>query len=70
MNDYPKINNASYCFDCDTLIVSFHRHDFRHCECGNISVDGGMDYIRRSAINDNWADFFDIIKDYKKAHAK
>lgn len=34
------------CMECGDLIISVHRHDFRSCSCGQVSIDGGRDYIR------------------------
>ncbi len=42
------LQNAATCLKCNTYIFSRHRHDYVTCECGSLSVDGGMDYIRRS----------------------
>ena len=39
--------NSARCCECGDEIVSAHRHDFRHCTCGALSVDGGRDYLRR-----------------------
>jgi hypothetical protein len=39
--------NSVKCGLCNHVIWSTHVHDFRTCECGNISVDGGLDYLRR-----------------------
>jgi hypothetical protein len=39
--------NAVLCDLCNVVIWSGDRHEFRTCECGNISVDGGLDYLRR-----------------------
>ena len=39
--------NAARCLECDVLLYSRHRHDYRTCACGNLMVDGGADYIRR-----------------------
>lgn len=41
------IQNAVICNKCDDFIFSKHRHDFVTCKCGNISVDGGQEYLRR-----------------------
>lgn len=41
------IRNAAKCHDCGVTVESKHRHDFQECECGNIFVDGGLDYLRR-----------------------
>ena len=43
-----KLNrNRVRCLKCEEIIESQHRHDFVTCKCGNISVDGGMSYMRR-----------------------
>jgi hypothetical protein len=34
------------CLKCGDRIYSRARHDFRSCECGDIFVDGGFDYMR------------------------
>ncbi len=39
--------NAIRCMACDQIIQSTHRHDFKHCKCGKVAVDGGLEYIRR-----------------------
>ena len=43
------LSNRAQCRLCEDVIESRHRHDFVTCSCGEISVDGGRDYIRRSA---------------------
>ena len=40
--------NAVQCLSCDEVIVSRHRHDFKSCKCGSVSVDGGLDYKKRA----------------------
>jgi len=40
------IYNAVYCNLCDDTIQSYHRHDYKHCSCGNAMVDGGLEYAR------------------------
>jgi hypothetical protein len=34
------------CPKCGSLIFSRSRHDYRTCPCGEVSVDGGLDYFR------------------------
>lgn len=34
------------CLVCGDVIESKHRHDFVTCSCGNLSLDGGNDYMR------------------------
>ena len=50
MKDSPKrklIKNAAQCLSCNDIIESKHRHDFVCCKCGELCVDGGLDYLRR-----------------------
>lgn len=49
--------NAAKCLKCGDIIESKHRHDYVTCSCGNVSVDGGTDYLRRSFKEmDSWID--------------
>lgn len=50
MRDFQNkriIRNAAICMDCDDLIESTHRHDFKMCKCRAIGVDGGHSYLKR-----------------------
>lgn len=51
------IKNQAQCLICGEIIESTHRHDYVTCKCGNLSVDGGKDYLRRSfKQTDSWSD--------------
>jgi hypothetical protein len=50
------IRNAAKCLLCEDIIESTFRHDFVTCKCGNISVDGGHDYLRRVGHFENIQD--------------
>jgi hypothetical protein len=41
------ITNKVQCNNCKQIIESKHTHNFVTCKCGNVSVDGGKDYLRR-----------------------
>jgi len=41
------IRNAARCKKCGDELESENRHDFVTCSCGALSVDGGLDYLRR-----------------------
>jgi len=43
--------NAVRCLSCGDIVESKNRHDIQTCSCGNISVDGGLDYLKRSWKN-------------------
>ena len=42
------IKNSAQCLICQDILVSKHVHDFQRCKCGNLSVDGGNEYLKRS----------------------
>lgn len=41
------VSNQIQCAKCNDVIYSASRHDFKKCSCGAVSVDGGMDYLKR-----------------------
>lgn len=41
------LSNQAKCLRCGDTPFSAHGHDFRHCSCGAMAVDGGMNYLRR-----------------------
>jgi hypothetical protein len=47
MNKF-RYQDAVHCLSCDDVVYSINRHDFRHCSCGNVSIDGGKDYTKIS----------------------
>ena len=53
---YKIIRNSAQCDVCNEEIESTHRHDFKWCSCGNIAVDGGKDYCKRSYGKGPWHD--------------
>jgi hypothetical protein len=46
------VYNAVKCLECGETVVSYHRHDYKTCECPNSAmVDGGTAYARYGANN-------------------
>lgn len=43
------IKNAIKCRKCGDVIESTSTHDLKICSCGACAVDGGHEYLRRSA---------------------
>lgn len=41
--------NRIQCDSCGDIITSYTVHDFKHCKCGKVFVDGGTEYLHRSA---------------------
>lgn len=57
--------NSIHCKLCNDNIQSYHRHDYKHCECGNAMVDGGLDYARYGwSEEDSIIDFSMNIEDH------
>lgn len=48
LKQYVK-QEGVYCPECDTVVYSVNRNDFRYCKCKQVFVDGGRDYLKRSA---------------------
>lgn len=42
------VRNSGECLLCGTGVFSAFRHDSDTCECGNVTVDGGKVYLKRS----------------------
>lgn len=49
MGDNKILRNMAECAQCHDFVESTHVHDFQQCSCGAIAVDGGHEYLRRSA---------------------
>lgn len=41
-----RFQSAIHCKKCDCVIYSVMRHDFHSCQCGDIKIDGGKDYLK------------------------
>jgi hypothetical protein len=62
----PRLKrNAIRCLSCNDIIESEFRHDFRTCSCGKVSVDGGLDYLKRSYPSGNDFDWFVELSEWQ-----
>jgi hypothetical protein len=52
------IRNRARCLACGDILESTSVHDFVTCSCGNVSVDGGHDYLKRSVKD--WSKYQDL----------
>ena len=60
MSKYPGIVQ---CLKCKMILVSFHRHDFKSCDCPQHTfVDGGHDYLRCGGKDLNQIQVLKIVK--------
>lgn len=48
--------NKAQCLLCQDIIESKSRWDFQMCSCGNLHVDGGLDYVKRGFKKNEWED--------------
>jgi hypothetical protein len=59
--------NAAKCHNCNWFVRSRNRHDMRSCRCGNVSVDGGSHYAKRSyKSRAEYTDIIVVFDDVKK----
>lgn len=47
------ISNKIKCKNCGNIIESKTLNDYQKCLCGQVAVDGGLDYLKRTFKNDN-----------------
>lgn len=45
------LKNSALCLECWSEIESKSRNHYVHCECTNVAVDGGYNYIRHMWTN-------------------
>jgi hypothetical protein len=58
------VYNAVRCLECDELLVSYSRHDYKTCGCPNSAmVDGGTDYGRYGAMDMSKIEKIDVYDD-------
>ena len=47
MKNKVVVHNQVTCLECNTVLVSQHRHDYNTCSCPNETmIDGGHEYVR------------------------
>lgn len=61
MTNEVIISNQVKCLKCGDEPFSAHRHDFKSCKCGNISVDGGQAYLKRMYKSKNFKDMSIVL---------
>lgn len=56
-------SNRAKCLLCGEIIESKHRHHYVRCHCGNLVIDGGLDYLKRIFNKmDSWVDLSEIAR--------
>jgi hypothetical protein len=58
--------NRAKCLKCGDELVSETRHDYRTCECGNLSVDGGSWYGKRN-FRDGAGSWEEMLREHLSA---
>ena len=61
--------NRIKCNHCGDIIESEYVHDFKSCRCGQVSVDGGCRYLKRSFTDspDDYTEMSEIQYNYCEA---
>lgn len=58
------ITNKIKCRTCGDVIESVFTHDLKRCQCGAVEIDGGKEYLRRSANSiDDFIELSTVIND-------
>lgn len=60
------VTNKAQCRLCNDIIESINRHDFKSCRCGEISVDGGKSYLKRSFKN--YGNIIELSETYEEEY--
>lgn len=47
------LRNSARCLKCRDEVESKTVYDDQTCSCGNVTVDGGLEYLRRSVVDVN-----------------
>ncbi|WP_457920780.1 DUF7695 domain-containing protein [Paenibacillus gyeongsangnamensis] len=59
------IKNVIRCLSCNDTIESKSTHDYQKCSCGEVSVDGGKDYLKRTYPHGNPARWYEELSEWK-----
>ena len=59
------LHNRAKCLKCGETIESETVHDFKTCLCGNLSVDGGKEYLKRSFQTMEWKELSEYEEEEK-----
>ena len=59
--------NKAKCLLCNKTIMSKNKHHMATCKCGNLSVDGGSWYLKRSVKNNDLSSYKELSRYYKDA---
>lgn len=70
MDDKHIVANRIRCLNCDTVIESRHRWDFKSCPCDKVFVDGGHSYLRRGFPSGEPEDWFEELSEYLEVQPK
>lgn len=55
------ISNKIKCKKCGDIIESKSTNDYKRCSCGAVTVDGGIDYLKRIGNEEDYEEL-SIIK--------
>ena len=53
------------CKYCGDVIESRSLYDFKRCKCGKVTVDGGLEYAKRSFSNNPPENHFEELSEFE-----
>ncbi|MGX4584447.1 DUF7695 domain-containing protein [Paenibacillus chitinolyticus] len=59
------LRNAVRCLNYNATIESTTIYDFKTCSCGNVAVDGGLNYLKRSFPSDDPSKWYDDLSEWE-----
>ncbi|MGG0716733.1 hypothetical protein ABE096_03920 [Robertmurraya massiliosenegalensis] len=57
--------NMIRCKYCGDVIESRSLYDFKRCKCGKVTVDGGLEYAKRSFSNNPPENHFEELSEFE-----
>ncbi len=62
------VSNEARCLKCGDVIRSMSGHDYVTCSCGNLSVDGGRNYLKRNYRDgrDSWEELSESYEEERE----
>lgn len=70
MTNYHSPNGKIKALCCGTVLESTHVHDFKHCKCGKVFIDGGNRYLRYGWPSGGPKKFVEVLVDPRQGDSE
>lgn len=61
------LENKARCLKCGDVIESMYCHDYVECKCGEIAVDGGRVYLKRTFSRHGYEDLSLVLHEWEES---